>query len=158
MSKAKREAIITDENTGVIILMDTQKRIDEMKIIIGQLDVPRKTKRFELEYVGAAKVALELKGGLTKDIGEIDFDDKENVVTVTDIPSKIEQVERLIKTMDAENRSVVIEAKVYQMNLDDDHKDGIDWEAIVSDYKSVSFPDFVNKTEEGKLSFGTIFR
>ena len=44
--------------------------------------------------------------------------------------------------MDQPKVAVMVETKTLQIILNDEHRDGIDWEAIVSDYQSLPFAGF----------------
>lgn len=56
---------------------------------------------------------------------------------------------------------ILIETKVIRIVLNDEHADGIDWEAIVSGYQEMPFSGFSAGTDakrEGRLSVGTVSR
>ena len=57
-------------------------------------------------------------------------------------------------------QQVHIEAKVVQITLDEEHRVGVDWAAIVSNYQSLDFKEaveyFKGNDSAGRLSFGTI--
>ena len=78
---------------------------------------------------------------------------------VTDTAAKIEEVRKIVNEIDQRDRQVIIEARIAQIALNDEHLMGVDWEAIVSDYHSLSLAGESNLPDAqklGKLSIGTI--
>ena len=79
---------------------------------------------------------------------------------VADTPTKILEIEKIIRAFDVKQREVLIEAKIIQIVLNDEHKMGIDWEAIVSDYHALNlkgdFDILTSSEKRGRLSVGTL--
>ncbi len=65
-----------------------------------------------------------------------------------------------LKAFDQRSEEVLIEAKIVQIVLNDEHKMGINWEAIVSDYHDLRLNTDLNALspadKSGRLSIGTI--
>jgi len=152
--------VITDEKTNTLILIDTPSKLEEMEVIIKKLDVPVKTEVFVLNYSKAEEMSTQIAETLTPALGKVKFDSRSNRIIVSDTPQKLKQVKKIIDAFDQKDKEVLIEAKILQIQLSNDHKMGIDWEAIVSDYKSLDLLsdfDILNATDKkGKLSIGTI--
>ena len=56
--------------------------------------------------------------------------DKSNILIVSDVPSVIDKIERLIAVLDTEPKQVMIEAKIVEVSLDSSQDLGIDWQSL----------------------------
>ena len=152
--------VVSEEGSNAVVLTDTPAKIEEMKNFIKEVDVQRFTMVFELGYAKAADLKEKVEGLLTKDVGRVKVDEGSNKLIITDTSAKIEEVRKIVDQIDRRDRQVLIEAKVVQIALNDEHRMGVDWEAIVSDYHSLKFTgQFSNLPEgekQGQLSVGTI--
>ena len=59
--------------------------------------------------------------------GSINYDERTNAVSGTDISSRVELIAGIIDTLDKTTPQVLIEAKIIETNLDDSENLGIDW-------------------------------
>ena len=91
----------------------------EAKNTVLSLEALR-TQDFRLNYAKAAEVAPKLNGvgvGATKILsarGSVIFEPRTNQLFVTDVPSKLEQVQALIAKVDIPVRQVLIEARIVE--------------------------------------------
>ncbi len=152
--------VIIDEKSNTLILMDAPDKLNAMEKLIQEIDVPWKTEVFDLSYAQVEDLAAKINEALTTNVGKLKFDKRSNRIVVTDTAAKIEQIRKIIQTFDQKEQEVLIEAKIVQIVLNDEHKMGVDWEAIVSDYHSLnlknSFNILGNTEKSEKLSVGTI--
>ncbi len=114
------------------------------------------TEVFPLNYAKATEVAEAIKEMLTdraKD--KIKFDERTNVLIVTDIPTNLYKVRQVIAKLDAKTPQVLIESKIIETTLEDDENMGIDWTAKLTAAgaaRPITFPfDTV-----GSRVFGTV--
>jgi len=86
------------------------------------------TEVFPLNYAKATEVAESIKEMLTeRGKDKIKFDERTNVLIVTDIPTNLYKVRQVIAKLDARTPQVLIEAKIIETTLADDERLGIDW-------------------------------
>ena len=97
-----------------------EKQELESKNAIQNLEVLR-TQDFKLNYAKAADIAAGLIGtggpGNTKILtarGSVIFEARTNQLFVTDVPSKLEQIQSLISKLDIPVRQVLIEARIVE--------------------------------------------
>jgi len=99
-----------------------KEKVDlESKAQIASLE-PLRTQSFQLNYTKAEEVAKGLTGqsgggGATKIItsrGSVIFETRTNQLFVTDIPSKLEEIQGLIAKIDIPVRQVLIEARIVE--------------------------------------------
>ncbi len=156
--KSESGKIFFDESHSMIAMMDSSKKIVSMENYVKERDVPLKTEIFKLHFVQGTDVINSIQTMLTQDFGRAKFDDRSNSIVITDTENKIQEIAKFIKDLDQQNKQVVVSAKVIQVTLNEEHSNGIDWEAILSDYQSVPFEGLDNNTNNLKkiLSFGSV--
>jgi type II secretory pathway component GspD/PulD (secretin) len=158
--KGKTGKVIADPKSGTLILIDEPRKIEAMEEVIRQVDVPVETEVFSLGYAKAENISGKIAEVLTPAIGTMRFDERSNKVMVSDTVQVLQNVRRIVEAFDERDKEVLIEAKIIQIALNDEHKMGVDWEAIVSDYHNldlISDFDVLGSTDKrGKLSIGTV--
>ena len=115
---------------------------------------PLETEVFQLQYIKAAEIAEILKDRMGEKVGQVTGDDRANKIVVTDTAEGIEAVRKIIEELDVK-KEILFETQVVQIDLSDEHQNGVDWEAIVADYhqlKGATYP-----SGEGDVSIGTVF-
>lgn len=152
--------IIYDNKMNLLILMDHPERLKMMRDILTQLDAPLTTEVFELSYADAGELVKMLETIRSGQFGSLTHDGRSNKIIVTDTAAKISEMKGVIEAFDVKEREVLIEAKIVQVTLSDQHKLGINWEAVVRDYHGLTLTnkfDILNSNEKvGKLSIGTL--
>lgn len=86
------------------------------------------TQAFNLDYAGAKDIVAAVKDMLT-DRGKVKYDDRTNMVLVTDIPTNIYKIGQIIDRLDKITDHVLIETLVIETTLSDNERLGIDWNA-----------------------------
>lgn len=98
-------------------------------------------------------VAVFLPGNFQNQELKADTDSGANMMINAAGPEAVSQ-------MDEQPPEVLIEAKIVQIVLSDEHKMGVDWEAIISDFHSLNFKSSLSvlsgAQKSGRLSIGTI--
>ena len=86
---------------------------------------PLRTQSFQINYAKAAEIAVQLNSGgvgaassarMMSARGSVIAEPRTNQLFVTDIPSKLEQVQNLISKLDIAVRQVLIEARIVEAN------------------------------------------
>lgn len=159
--------IIMDDATGILILIDTPEKIEEMELTSLELDegiVEKKpstvTRVFELEYADAETIKGKVSEALTKDVGSVQSDERTNKLIVRDLPNRMADIEELITAFDTKTREVFIEAKIVEITLDDEFALGVNWDKMFKTLKEEihfvgSFPVSGITDSFGQMSIGT---
>ncbi len=152
--------IIADDKAQSLIIKDVASKVLEMEDFLKGVDVPLATEVFPLNYVTAEEMKAKLVGTMTPGLGHIMADLRSNKIAVTDTSQKIQEIAKIIKAFDEKEKELVIAVKIVQITLNDEHKDGVDWSAIVSDYHRWNLstgPNLPGKDKKGKeISIGTV--
>ncbi|MFA5261183.1 MAG: secretin N-terminal domain-containing protein, partial [Candidatus Omnitrophota bacterium] len=152
--------VIFDAKSNTLVLTDSEDVLAEMERLIKQLDVPVTTKVYELNYAQAEDMSQKIAEVVTKNVGRVKHDVRSNKLIVRDTPTSLAEIDKLVRSFDVQEQQVLIEAKILQVVLSDQHKFGVDWEAVVSEYHNLNFKnDFsiLNTSEKsGTVTIGTL--
>ena len=143
--KSQAGKVIADDGSNSIIIEDVPQKMVQLLDYIKTVDIPIKTKVFNINYAKADELAKTIGPMLTKDIGSIEFDARSNTLVVVDIPPKINEISNLIAALDLDDKEVFIEAKIIQITLSDEYQMGINWEKLIF------------KTNNTKVNFSSSF-
>lgn len=113
-----------------------EKQDFEAKAAIQNIE-PLKTQSFQLNYTKAAEIALQIQPsgsgtaasarGLLSSRGSVISEPRTNQLFVTDIPSRLEQVQELISKLDIAIRQVLIEARIVEADDTFGKSLGVKW-------------------------------
>jgi MSHA biogenesis protein MshL len=100
----------------------------------------------------------EALSGLKSEAGVIRMNRSAGVIYLVDTPRRVAAMTRLLDDLaESLQRQVFIEAKIFEVTLNDDHEFGIDWETLQVGFESSStdLPDILNIFTNGA---GRVFR
>jgi len=121
------------ERNGDIIRVVTLDKLKQEEAV---------TQAFSLNY-GKAKEIVGAVEDMVGDRGSVLYDDRTNMVLVTDIPTNVYKIGQIIQRLDRETDQVLIEARVLETVLSDDERMGIDWNiriAATGAKRPITFP------------------
>lgn len=157
--------VIYSEETKSFILLETPAKIAAMSELLERIDVPVEARTFQLHHSKPKDMAQRMEDLLTQDLGKIEFGEDQKSLTVTDTAAKLSEIAKYIEESDKPAKEVLLEVKILQIILNDENRQGVDWEAIVSDFKSLKFAGFGDQPaaaagapadKAGTLSVGTV--
>ena len=105
------------EREGDIIRVITLDKLKQEEVV---------TQAFSLNYGKAKDIASSVED-VVGERGSVMYDDRTNMVIVTDIPTNVYKISQVIQRLDKETSQVLIEARVLETVLGDSEKLGIDW-------------------------------
>lgn len=109
------------EQDGNIIRVTTSQGLKQEELA---------TEVFGLNYARASDANGSIKDILT-DRGKARADDRTNVLVVTDVPTNLYQIRKVIERLDSKTPQVLIESRVIETTLGDADRLGIDWSTKV---------------------------
>lgn len=89
------------------------------------------TQLFVLNYAQAEEVSDAIEE-IVSERGKVKFDPRTNQVLVTDVPTNLYKIGKVVERLDQRTPQVMIEAKIIETVLDDDERLGIDWTLYAS--------------------------
>jgi len=116
--------------TNTLIIEESPGRLSKIRELMEELDQPRETKVFQLGHGRAEDILPKVLPSVSKDFGNIQADKRSNSLVVTDNPVRIAEITDIIKAFDAPNRAVLIEAKIVQVQLNDNSQWGVNWQYV----------------------------
>ncbi|MEE8158311.1 MAG: secretin N-terminal domain-containing protein [Dehalococcoidia bacterium] len=138
--------VIGDPQTRTLVLIDVPEKLAPMVAAAESMDQATKqqTQVFELSYGKAEDIQPEVEKVLTPNLGSVRLDKRTNTLVVSDLASRMNDVQRVIRAFDRKTREVNIESKIVQVRLDDKYQMGVNWEVLfqqLSDLRlQVTFP------------------
>jgi type IV pilus assembly protein PilQ len=108
-----------DEN---IIRVTTVENLEKEELV---------TEVFRLSY-SRAEDTTDIVSDLLTERGRVRYDERMNVLIVTDVPTNTYKVEQVIKEIDARTPQILLDAKIIETTLNDTEKLGIDWTVNVT--------------------------
>ncbi|MFQ6082574.1 MAG: type IV pilus secretin PilQ [Candidatus Aminicenantia bacterium] len=120
------------------------RRLREAKELAG----PVKVRTIPLSYAKAKQIKPVLDRQLSAR-GEIIFDERSNTLIITDVPERVEIIEKLIATLDVPNPQVSIEARIVEATANFARNLGIQWgfkavaDAYYGNQTSLQFPNSI---------------
>ena len=135
--KSDSGKIFYNEQASTLVLMDAPDKLEAMTTVIKEWDMPLTTQRFNLQHAKAEEILSSVQEALKRTSGKVEMDIDTNALIVTDQPMRLKEIGDIIKALDMEDKQISIETKILKIILSDEHQEGIDWEAIVSNYQSL---------------------
>ncbi|RMD91661.1 MAG: hypothetical protein D6814_17955 [Calditrichaeota bacterium] len=122
-----------DAGTNQLMVIDTPERIRRVEAFLEQTDVPGTAAMhvYSLQYADPEAVSKQIQGELTPGVGSVFADKSTKQLFIRDLPDNLPYLEKLIAALDKKTRQVLIEAKILQINLNDNFKMGVNWNALV---------------------------
>lgn len=109
------------EREGNIIRVTTTENLEMEELV---------TEVFSLNYAEAKNIPEAIEEMLS-DRGKVKFDERTNLLIVTDIPTNIYKIRQVVEKLDTQTRQVMIEAKIIETTLGSSDKFGIEWQMKV---------------------------
>jgi len=121
--------VIIDEETGTIVMMDTDEKLQAMNKLIDDIESKLETQVIKLQYAEAKVVEAQLKARLdAKAVGSVIADERSNQIIISAYPDRMKEVLEVVKALDKENKAVLVEARILQITINPKYDYGIDWE------------------------------
>jgi len=131
--KSEVGRVLVDQESGNVLIMDTPERIVEIHKALVEFEKENVVEVFPLKYAKAKEVEEILKTRLDlKKVGTVKADERNNQLVVQTLPERMQEVSRLIKSLDRQTKEVVIDAKIIKVKLSNQQDSGIEWEGIFS--------------------------
>lgn len=133
LMKSEIGRVMVDAESGNVLIMDTSDKIKQMQDALAEFEKENLVKVFSLKYADAKTIEDILRSQLdAKNVGSIKADERNNQVIVQTLPSRMEEIAKLIKLLDRQTKEVLIDAKIVKVKLSDRLDSGIEWEGIFS--------------------------
>jgi type II secretory pathway component GspD/PulD (secretin) len=138
--KSELGRVLVDQESGMVLVMDTPEMLEKMDRAISTLEQKRDVKVYSLQYAKAKDIEENLKAYLdAKGAGSIISSERGNQVIVQTFPERMEQMDALVKSLDQKTKQVLIVAKIIKITLSDDLEAEIQWEGLFKNVPIFAF-------------------
>jgi type II secretory pathway component GspD/PulD (secretin) len=128
--------VIVDEETGTVIMIDTDDKLKKMDTLLDQIEGRLETKVIKLQYANAKDVETQLRAMLdAKGVGTIFGDVRSNQIVITAYAERMAEILPMVEALDKKTKVVLIEARILQLTINPKYDYGIDWDAFFSQNK-----------------------
>ena len=148
--------VVIDAHSNSIVVLDTPEVIYEIDKVIKGMDTALETRVIQLGYTRVEDIQENVADLISEDVGVIKFDQTSNRVVVTDIPSNVDHIEKVLNAFDKRPQAVKIEAKIVQITLSDEYRLGVDWEGIFGKHFGISYSGNFSLPASGSAGVGQI--
>jgi general secretion pathway protein D len=147
--------VVADETSNTLALLDAPFKVKEMAEFVKSVDLPLETRVFDLQYAQADKISPKLQESITKGLGSIKIDERTNKIVITDYPSKLNELAKIILAFDEKTQQVLIDAQIIELRPDDKLEMGLDWDYWINKYFEVKSMLPINTVAGGNAIFAT---
>lgn len=124
--------VLVEPDSGTVLLMDIPENIQRIEEAIKTLEQKNAVKVFTLQYAKAKDMEEQLKTQLdAKKVGSIKADERSNQLIVQALPSRMDDIERLITALDKKTKEVLIDTQIVKIKLSDELETGVEWEGLM---------------------------
>jgi general secretion pathway protein D len=124
---SERGLIQVDPRYNTIVITDLPARIEKMAEMITTLDRELETRTWLIKYADINFVADMIEPLIPPEMGEIIVNEDVHQITLTGLPTRLDQVDALITTWDIKRRQVLIEAYIVEVGVDVEHQFNVNW-------------------------------
>lgn len=125
--------LLIESRTNTVIITDFPEVMEEMELVIRESDLPQESRVFVLQYARVEDVEEKVKAFMEGSRGSYQIDKRSNRIFVRDIPAHMNAVEELIESFDVKLPQVLIQARIVEVQLSDNYRQGIDWTYVAEE-------------------------
>lgn len=124
---SERGTIQVDPRYNTLIASDLPSRLDKVKETLALLDRKLETRTWVIKYADIDFIADQIEAYIPGDMGSIVVNDLVHQITVTGLPSRLDEIDRLIQTWDIKRAQVLIEAFIVEVTDDVERAFSVNW-------------------------------
>jgi len=124
---SERGIIQIDPRYNAVIVTDLPGRLDRIEETLAVLDRELETRTWVIDYADLDFVADQIAARIPAEMGEIVVQREVHQITVTGIPSRLDEIDTLIRVWDVQRRQVQIEAFIVEVGSDVEREFNINW-------------------------------
>jgi type IV pilus assembly protein PilQ len=164
-------AVQVNDPTNTIIITDKPIKVKDLVSLVQKLDesgikdfLRLETEAIKLKYIAPSRIKPYIEKRLSTE-GIISYNDELNLLIITDLKSRIENIKKTLPQFDIMPKQVAVELRVYDVTSIDGSKTGLDlfelihslngsarYSAQSSDYVSKHYGNYDNLTESNSYT------
>ncbi len=123
----ERGTVQVDPRTNTIIVTDLPTRLEHVAEVVKTLDKELETRSWAIKYADLDFIADQIESLIPSQMGSIVVNDQVNQVTATGVSSRLDEIDKLIKTWDIKRKQVHIESFIVEVSNDIERSFSINW-------------------------------
>lgn len=124
---SERGVVQVDPRINTLIVKDLPSRQDDIAKVIETLDLKLETRTWVIRYADPEEISENIETLVPEEMGIITVNEDTHQVTVTALPERLDEVDKLITTWDIKRRQVQIEAYLLTASADFTRQFGMNW-------------------------------
>lgn len=118
------EVILEPYNYTFVI----EKNIVKIKSLESIVNTPMETRVFIVSFADAKDLKTTIESKVSADKGgRVEYNQRNNALIVTEIPSKMDEIQQIIDQLDKPTNQVMIESKFVEISTRNQENIGLDW-------------------------------
>jgi type II secretory pathway component GspD/PulD (secretin) len=131
MLKSEIGRVMVDPESGNVLVMDSPGRIEMMEKALSDFEEKNTIRVIKLQYAKAKDIEEALKNQLdAKKVGSIKADERGNQVVVQTLPERMDQIEKMVKTLDQKTKEILIDVSIIKIKISNELDTGVNWEGL----------------------------
>lgn len=125
-------AVQVNDPTNTIIITDKPIKVKDLVSLVQKLDetgikdfLRLETEAIKLKYIAPSKIMPYVEKRLSSE-GIISYNDELNMLVITDLKSRIENIKKILPQFDVMPKQVVVELRIYDLTSIKGSKTGLD--------------------------------
>ena len=124
---SERGVIQTDPRYNTIMVSDLPQRLEKVAEVVAMLDRELETRTWVIQYADLDFLADEIESLVPESMGRITINEDVHQITVSAIPARLDEIDKLIKTWDVKRKQVFIEAYIVECTDEVERSFSINW-------------------------------
>ncbi|MCF6284756.1 MAG: hypothetical protein L3K26_06170, partial [Candidatus Hydrogenedentes bacterium] len=124
---SERGIIQIDPRYNAVIVTDLPERLERVAEVLAVLDQELDTRTWVVDYADLDFLAEQIESKIPAEMGDIVVHEEVHQITVTGTPSRLDEIDALIKVWDIQRKQVQIEAFIVEVGSDVEREFNIHW-------------------------------
>ena len=150
--------IQADPRVNTLIVTDLPEQLDRIERVLAEVDQELESRTWVVDYADLDFLAEQIESRIPVEMGDIIVQEDVHQITVTGIPSRLDEIDRFITVSDVQRKQVLIEAFIVEVGADVEREFNINWSYFGSRGNSPIFFDAGSgfTPDSGNLNVGQL--
>ncbi|HOQ90220.1 MAG TPA: secretin N-terminal domain-containing protein, partial [Candidatus Hydrogenedentes bacterium] len=123
----ERGMIQSDPRYNTIMVSDLPQRLEKVAEVVAMLDRELESRTWTIRYADLDFIADEIEALVPESMGRITINEDVHQITVSAIPARLDEIDKLIQAWDVKRRQVFIEAYIVECTDEVERSFSINW-------------------------------
>ena len=128
----ERGTIQVDPRYNTVVVTDLPTRIEKIAKIVETLDKPLDSRTWVIRYADLDFIADQIEAYIPGEMGQIMVQEEVHQITVTGLPARLDEIDKLIQEWDIKRKQVLIEAHIVEVGTDIERAFNVNWSSFTN--------------------------